>query len=86
MHHSIPWECKSTIWLLHKQIASGCKHEKSIVSCPTYSIRGCMKKGEPIKAVTNNVMMKSASHSYRRYKAALEENKRKQTDKKWRKK
>ena len=86
MHRSIPWECKSTIWLLHKQIASGCKHEKSIVSCPMYSIRGCMKKGEPIKAVTNNVMMKSVSHSYRRYKAAMEENKQKQTDKKWRKK
>ena len=40
MYHIIPWESKSRIWLLYKRIASGCKHERSIISCSMHCIRG----------------------------------------------
>ena len=63
MYHIMSWEFKSRIWLFHKRIACGCKHVRSIVSCPTYYIRGCNEGRWTYKANINIFKMKSVKQS-----------------------
>lgn len=50
MYNFIPWECKNRIWLLHKQIVSGCKHERSVFIVAQRTVyEGVIEEGGPIK-------------------------------------
>lgn len=50
MYNFIPWECKNRIWLLHKRIVSGCKHERSVFIVAQRTVyEGVIEEGGPTK-------------------------------------